>query len=350
MNQPLLLLARLATLVLAIGCNVDLDGELGVVQFSDMTKRPNQEFSLLPASVERAVTPESIYRIKVTEANLSAQQLSTSDDEILKIVDVRPFSERIDGADTVTATEIVMHTGHIGRARLTVELADGRQDYVVITVMEEASTEVVLAPGKQRFIDENGESLVGSQVVLLPDAEIQLFAHTLDSSGGYLSGSNSNDWVIEGPGLVLRDDSTEDDFVRVRATSERHDNRVRFGRSSPVSIATVHEQAVSQITIIPQIIGEPKVGDAVLLHVAFHTQDGRLVVGDAREPVQITVNDGLRLTNDIGTNGYSILSDMLFRPDTNSSRNVFIQADSAGEYSIRADWEGLTHEQTITIR
>ena len=217
MNHALQLCAALMTLFFLAGCNTHLDGEFGLLQFSDMTKRPGFEFDVFSDSVDRPVTTNSIYRVRLSEPNLSAGQLRTGDEEILKVIATRPISELIDGEETITATEVLMHTGRPGSTRLVVELERERMDYVTITVIEQSKTEVVIAPDKQRFIDHDGAALADSEVALLPGAEIQLFGQALDQSGEYLSGSNCSQWVIDGTGLGLVDDSDEDDFVTVKA-------------------------------------------------------------------------------------------------------------------------------------
>ena len=61
------------------------------------------------------------------------------------------------------------------------------------------------------------------------------------------------------------------------------------------------------------------------------------------------LSDGLSLVELTETDGYFALYNAFFKPDLNASRDIFIKADEAGDYTITAQWNGLSHETTLTI-
>ena len=197
------------------GCEMNLEGEEGEVQFTDLTETPLDIFN------ERAdgpVATNSTFRIKISEPGLTLASLSSSDDEILSLVEVRPIYGTEEQSETQVATELVTKTGSAGTARLSVALGEGRSDYIDIDVVAPTSNSITLFPYFGIFtlnLDMWSEGFA-----LVQDGEFQLFGNALDDKGDRLMGAGAVDWFVEGENLSVVDLNEENDFIKVKSNGE----------------------------------------------------------------------------------------------------------------------------------
>jgi len=331
-----------------IGCEQDLLGESGEVTFTDLTETPLDVFR------ERAdgpVATNSTFRIRISEPGLDVADLTTSDENILRLVETRPIYGADDNAETVVATEVVTTVGNAGTVTLSVSLSDGRSDSIDIEAVDPSSSDITIFPNFSLFTFET-EMWSENGIALLRDGEVQVFGRALDEKDELLMGAGGLEWTTSGAGLSLVDRDEENDFMRVKSAGELGMGSVRFGDSAPLEIETVSPDAVTSIALVRERFSAnpASAGTDVYFHLALYTDTGRLVIGQSGEPAEFIPSEGLVVQTFENSEADADAERIIFGDLAGDGRNAGVRATEAGQYTLTVKWRDLETDVVIEVK
>ena len=255
------------------GCDVDALGEEGNVAFRDQTQEPELENNY---GFDRKLAKGATVQVRLSEPGLSAAQVTSSDPSVIEILAV---DQMVDAGDEEPNGTLVTARGlEVGSAQLEVSLPDGRSDRATIEVAEVSSAEVEVYPWDPIIaLDSN---LWSQGMSMLPQTNLTIFGRMRDDSGNTLTGADALSFSVEGDGDASVEDDQFSDMAVYQSGETVGSNALRFGESEPFDLPTI---AMTEVTRI-EFAGSSDdltvaLDGALLLHVAFYTEDGRYVVG-----------------------------------------------------------------------
>jgi hypothetical protein len=326
------LVGPLLLMILVSACEPSgTDGERGVFRFFDMTPDIFNNNMVLdrPIGVGKTMVLEMDGASGPVEA-------AFSNTRIAEVIDI----------DTKTPlTKILIRGLAPGVSTLEVKDNAGNSDRIELKVADAKTTELYFLPWQSPVLPQD---LYGKDMVLLPDAIVDIVAVQRDSEGTPLSGFSDEEWSSS-DGAVVITNKENSDFATLRSKDKIDTVEIEFG-GHHMSFPVVPEDTIDRLEIVDINTGERGTAQEEIvlesglnmLSLSAFDSEGRYVMGRGLEPLSVEQSAQLDVLR--------VLQGPERRDDKFAQNRTFLVHNSSpGSATLTLTWLGQSHTFDVRV-